>query len=169
MAATLAECSPEFSVLMGYWIVGADVETLYDLGSDVKQVTITNPHLYLGNPSSGTGFISEEPFEGTVTVDRGDLRTDKDAFGYSVESIYGGLNASQFEAEITPVVPQERIVIGVGERSPVIVSTMGGAGDIEVQLYYTASGKQVLHIDTEDGVGDVHVLLNGARAFITKI
>lgn len=103
MDETLAECSPEFSILMGYWIVGANVEELYHLDNEVVEVEIVNPHLYLGNPFAGTGFISEEPFEGTVTVKRADLFTDKDAFGYSVTEVYGGLNASQFRATISPV------------------------------------------------------------------
>lgn len=101
MDATLAECSPEFSVLLGYWIVGADVGQLYDLpADDDAEVEIVNPHLYLGNPFAGSGFISENAFTGTVRVRREDLRTDKDAFGYAVTEVYGGLRASDFEAEI---------------------------------------------------------------------
>jgi hypothetical protein len=104
MADTLAECSPGFSVLLGYWIVGADVGDLYDLNvTPEAEVEIVNPHLYLGNPFSGSGWISEEPFEGIVRVKREDLRTDKDAFGYSVDNIYGGLNASSYSAEIRTV------------------------------------------------------------------
>lgn len=103
MAETLANASPEFSVLLGYWIVGADVEDLHAMTSDATQVQIVNPHLYLGNPFAGSGFISEVAFEGTVTVKREDLHTDKGAFGYGVDDLYGGLNASQYRAEITPV------------------------------------------------------------------
>lgn len=103
----LDNASPEFSVLMGYWIVGADVETLLDLPYDGK-VEIVNPYLYLGNPFTGSGFITEKALTGTVTVDRTDLRSDKDAFGYSVNEIYGGLSTSQFEAEIRPVTTEEK-------------------------------------------------------------
>lgn len=104
MADTLAECSPEFSVLLGYWIVGTDVGELYDLPTDPEGVVeIVNPHLYLGNPFAGSGWISEKPFEGTVRVKREDLHSDKDAFGYSVNEVYGGLSASSFEAEIRAV------------------------------------------------------------------
>lgn len=97
----LLETSPEFSVLLGYWIVGADVSDLYELPG-VDDVEIVNPYLYLGNPFTGSGFISERPLEATVRVKRDDLRTDKDAFGYSVDKIYGGLNPSSFEAKVQP-------------------------------------------------------------------
>jgi hypothetical protein len=162
MAETLANASPEFSILMGYWIVGADLAQIYDLG-DATQVSITNPHLYLGNPFAGSGFISEEAFEGVVIVDRGDLRTDKDAFGYSVADVYGGLSASSYEADIKPVVPQERVTIGTGDQSPVIVATMAGAGDIEVQVHYsTRTGRQVVQIDAE-AAAQFEVLVNDGR------
>lgn len=95
----LANASPEFSVLMGYWIVSVDLATLY-AAPEGATVTIENPHLYLGNPFAGSGFITEEPLEGTVTVPREELRTDKDAFGYAVDEVYGGLSASQFHADI---------------------------------------------------------------------
>lgn len=101
MSYALANASPEFSTLMGYWIVGADVEDLYKLEVDENGfVAIENPHLYLGNPFMGDGFITEEALTGTAYVRRSDLQTDKSAFGYSVNSIYGGLNASQFEAKV---------------------------------------------------------------------
>ena len=101
----LANASPEFSVLMGYWIVGADVEALYDLliDGDTQQVEITDPYIYLGNPFAGSGFISEKPLTGTVRLPRADLRTDKDAFGYSINDIYGGVHASSFEATIAAI------------------------------------------------------------------
>lgn len=105
ICSALAECSPEYSVLMGYWIVAADVEDLYDLPPDEDgEVEITNPYLYLGNPFTGSGWITEDPLQGVVRVKRADLRTDRDAFGYSVDEVFGGLNASNFAAEIRPVV-----------------------------------------------------------------
>ena len=100
----LANASPEYSVLLGYWIVGVDISDIYELAHDVEEVEIVNPYVYLGNPFSGSGFISEKPIEGVARVKRADLRTDKDAFGSSVDEIYGGLRASDFEAEIRPVV-----------------------------------------------------------------
>jgi hypothetical protein len=99
----LANATPEYSVLMGYWIVGADLSSIYELAHDVKEVEIVNPYLYLGNPFAGSGFISEQPIEGVVRVRREDLRTDRNAFGYAVGEIYGGLCPSDFEAEIRPV------------------------------------------------------------------
>jgi hypothetical protein len=165
MAATLAECSPEFSVLMGYWIAGVDVEQIYDLG-EAKQVTLTNPYLFLGNPFSGQGFVSEDAFEGTVIVDRGDLRTDKDAFGHGVSEIYGGLSGSQYSTAIQPYTPIERLTLGTGHpdnRSPIIVAPFAGAGDIEVQVFYSPhSGRQVVQIDTEPGA-QFEVLVNDGR------
>jgi hypothetical protein len=101
----LDNADPEYSLLMGYWVVGATVSDLFALPADVPDlpVTITDPHLYLGNPFAGSGFVSEEPIRGTVTIKRSELRTDSDAFGYSLDKVYGGLNPSDFEARIQPV------------------------------------------------------------------
>lgn len=107
MNSTLAECSPEFSVLLGYWIVGADLSDLYKLPYDCEQVEIVNPYLYLGNPFSGSGWISDDPFEGVVQVARKDLRTDKDAFGYSIDNIFGGVSPSSYQAEIRAITTGE--------------------------------------------------------------
>lgn len=104
MDYTLANASPEYSVLLGYWIVGADVSDISELPNDAEaEIEIVNPYLYLGNPFSGSGFISERPLEGIARVKREDLRTDKDAFGYSVDEVFGGLRASSFEAELRVV------------------------------------------------------------------
>jgi hypothetical protein len=97
----LANASPEYSVLLGYWIVGVDVSRIYESPNDPDtELEIVNPYLYLGNPFSGSGFISERPMDGVVKVKREDLRTDKDAVGYSVDEIYGGLSTSDFECEL---------------------------------------------------------------------
>lgn len=97
----LANASPEYSVLMGYWIVGAEVSGIHELPSDPEaEIEIVNPYLYLGNPFSGSGFISERPLEGRVRVKREDLRTDRDAFGYPVDQIYGGLRTSDFDCAL---------------------------------------------------------------------
>lgn len=100
--ATLAECSPEYSVLMGYWIVGVDLSDILKLPSE-GEVEIVNPYLYLGNPFTGSGFISPKPLQARVRVARSDLTTDKDAFGYAVDEIYGGLRPSDFEADLIAV------------------------------------------------------------------
>ena len=78
------------SVLMGYWVVRADVSAIYDLTPDAR-VEITNPYLFIGNPFSGAGWITDNPLHHTITVDRKDLVTDRDAFGYGVDEIFGGL------------------------------------------------------------------------------
>ncbi len=104
----LAECSPEFSILMGYWVVGADVRHLFDLDSDADTtVEITDPHLYLGNPFAGSGWITEKPLTGTVRLRRDQLTTDTDAFGYSLDNVYGGLTPSQYAADLRTVHPEE--------------------------------------------------------------
>jgi hypothetical protein len=97
----LANASPEYSVLLGYWIVGAAVADIHALPNDPEaEIDIVNPYLYLGNPFTGSGFISERPMDGVARVKRKDLRTDKDAFGYAVDEIYGGLRASDFECKL---------------------------------------------------------------------
>lgn len=98
----LLEVSPEFGVTMGYWVIGADIEVLYNLPvrEGDYEVEIVNPFLFLGNPFSGRGWITEVALEGIVTVQRSDLRSDKDAFGYSVQEIFGHPSASDFDAEI---------------------------------------------------------------------
>lgn len=102
----LDECSPEFSVLLGFWFFGADVEALYDLDGSAP-VKITDPYLYLGNPFAGSGYITTEPLQGAVTVQRDELRTDEGAFGYSLNKVFGGLSASQFAAKIESVKDSE--------------------------------------------------------------
>jgi hypothetical protein len=97
---TLDECSPEFSSLMGFWVMAVDPGELYRMGFEVERVRITNPFLYLGNPLAGSGFISPHALHGSVVLAREDLRTDADAFGYSLEKVYGGLRSSDFEAKI---------------------------------------------------------------------
>lgn len=112
----LANASPEFSTLMGYWIIAADVEQLYNLPGDTDHgdmlLDIEGPHLYLGNPFAGSGFITETALHGTVTVRRDQLRTDKDAFGYSVNEVYGGLSARDFTAVIRPATITVSLTIG---------------------------------------------------------
>lgn len=98
---TLLECSPEYSVLMGYWVCAVDLETLYDAGE--SKLRITNPHLWLGNPFAGSGWLSEEPLHGSFVVERRDVHTDKGAFGYSINDIFGGVSTSAYEAEVEKV------------------------------------------------------------------
>lgn len=100
----LANHSPEYSVTLGFWIVSIRPSAMYELLlADAKYVDITGPHLYLGNPFVGSGFITEKPLQLTVRVAREDLVTDKAAFGYAVAEVYGGLYASEYEADIVAV------------------------------------------------------------------
>lgn len=100
----LNEANYPGAVLMGYWIVGADVSDLYKLPNEPETlVEIVNPHLYLGNPFAGTGMITDGPLTHTIRVRRDQLSTDADAFGYAVTEVFGGLNPSSFEAAITAV------------------------------------------------------------------
>lgn len=103
VATVLDNTSPEFSVLMGYWIVGADVRELFDLPADTQEVDIINPYLYLGNPVMGHGYVSDAPLHGTVRIKGADLRTDEQAYGYSINTIYGAINASSFTAQVISV------------------------------------------------------------------
>jgi hypothetical protein len=90
------------TVPIGYYVLA--VETLYELPTDPDaEVDIVNPHLFLGNPFTGAGFVTEKPLTGVVRVRRGDLLTDKEAFGYGVAEIYGGVSVSDFEAEVRAV------------------------------------------------------------------
>lgn len=104
----LDNASPEFSVNMGFWIVGADVAAFLDMPSSGK-VRITNPYLYIGNPFSGSGYVTDKALTGRAVVDREDLRTDKSALGYSIHDIYGGVSPSSFEAEIRPIRDTEEV------------------------------------------------------------
>ena len=107
VAVVLENASPEFSVLMGYWIVGADVRGLVDLPGDTQEVDIINPYLYLGNPVMGHGYVSDAPLHGTVRIKGADLRTDEQAYGYSINTIYGAINASSFTAQVISVPPKD--------------------------------------------------------------
>jgi hypothetical protein len=160
MAETLANASPEFSTLMGYWIVGADVRDLYEMPfSDTGEVLITNPHLYLGSPFAGSGFISEEAFEGVVRVKRANVKTDKAAFGHDVDSIYGGLTPSDFTATITAL--GERSVVDPKDPAPVIVAPFAGDGDIVLTVAYAGpNGRQVVLVDTEEHA-QFQLIVNG--------
>ncbi|MFJ8966695.1 hypothetical protein ACIRG5_45600 [Lentzea sp. NPDC102401] len=91
--------SPEFSVAIGQALIGVDLATVVRLPAS-GTVELRNPHVWLGNPFAGSGWCSEEAFTGTLTVDRSDLRTDKDAFGYSWDEVVGGTSPSTYTGEI---------------------------------------------------------------------
>jgi hypothetical protein len=90
---------PEFSVAIGQALIGVDLETVVHLPSS-GAVGLRNPHVWLGNPFAGSGWCSEQAFTGTLTVDRGDLKTDKDAFGYSWNEVVGGTSPNYYAGEL---------------------------------------------------------------------
>lgn len=49
---------------------------------------VTDPVIVMGNPFAGAYWDAQ--FEGTLEVKRTDLSTDRGAFGYSVDEVYGG-------------------------------------------------------------------------------
>lgn len=94
--ALLAEVGSH--VGMVYVMAGTTVDEVLDLPEDGK-VRIVGPHLYVGNPFTGAAMV-DGPFDGALHVDRADLRTDADAFGYSWNTICGGTWPSAYAAEI---------------------------------------------------------------------
>lgn len=101
---TLAECSTD--VMMGYWVLSADLATLYK-SNEGDKLRFTNPHLFLGNPFTGAGWVTEEALHGTIDIDREDVHTDKEAFGYGINEIYGGVYASEYESEVAIVTEEQ--------------------------------------------------------------
>lgn len=100
-ANTIANASPEFSLCLVYALATVEPSDLNDLDSEVKYVEIIDPHLWLGNPFTGSGYAGE--FEGRVLVKRADLRTDKEAFGYSWNEVVGG--GYQTDSSLVPADP----------------------------------------------------------------
>jgi hypothetical protein len=98
--------SPEFSVAIGQALIGVDLAAVANLPASGK-VELRNPHVWLGNPFAGSGWCSEEAFTGTLTVDRADLQTDDDAFGYSWNEVVGGTSPSDFSCEVAAVAKPE--------------------------------------------------------------
>jgi hypothetical protein len=94
--------SPEYGVAMGYWLFAVNVRDLIPLMSYEGKLRITGAHFWLGNPFAGSGW-ADGPFEGEVVIDRADLRTDKDAFGYSWTEVVGGTSPSYYESKIEVV------------------------------------------------------------------
>lgn len=96
----LSEGAYPGAVLIGYALIAVDVEDVYNLPGE-GEVEIRNPHVYLGNPFAGSGWAAG-PFEGTMRYDRKDLRTDRDAFGYSWTEIAGPV-VSAYRGEVAAV------------------------------------------------------------------
>lgn len=80
------------TVVMGFWIAQVEIPDIYNLSPhDEATVYIKNPYLFLGNPFTGNGWMTEERLGGELRVERQYLCTDRDQYGYSVDDIYGGL------------------------------------------------------------------------------
>jgi hypothetical protein len=93
--------SPEYCFCMGYWLFAVNVRDLIPLMSYEGKLRVTGAHFWLGNPFAGSGW-ADGPFEGEVIIDRADLRTDKDAFGYSWTEVCDPV-VSYYEAKIEVV------------------------------------------------------------------
>jgi hypothetical protein len=98
--ATAANLLANVSTTIGmvYVMAGTTADVFLTLPED-GQVRVVSPYLYVGNPFSGSAMV-DGPFNGSLVVDRGDLRTDNDAFGYSWNEIAGGVHASSYAAQI---------------------------------------------------------------------
>lgn len=91
----------EYQSLMGYWLLAVQVSTLWDIQTQpLPKLRVTDPGFWLANPWNGSGFDAK--FEGVVYIDRADLRTDHDAFGYSWTEVASPV-ISYYEAEIEAV------------------------------------------------------------------
>jgi hypothetical protein len=108
-AEVVDNASPEYNTAIGYALISVDLSVFLTMPAepDVK-VDLVDPHVWLGSPFSGSGWCSESAFTGTLTVTRGDLATDKDAFGYSWGDVVGGVNPSDFEGSLVVVPPVTR-------------------------------------------------------------
>lgn len=76
-----------------------DLSTILDAEPGDK-VVITNPWLLLGDPFQGDGY--EVELRGNVTLDRGQIRTDRAAGGYSWSTI-AGVNPGSYSCEVAVI------------------------------------------------------------------
>lgn len=70
-----------------YLLATVNPSDLLNIDRETDSLTFTDPHILLSNAYAGNGH--EEQMTGEVTVPAADLRTDKDAFGYSWNEIAG--------------------------------------------------------------------------------
>ena len=103
-ADCIANASPEYGVCMGYWLIGVYVRDLLPLMSYEGKLRVTDPGFWLGNPFAGSGYTAN--FEGEVIIDRADLRTDHDAFGYGWEDVVGEKQAHAFNESKIEIVEE---------------------------------------------------------------
>jgi hypothetical protein len=108
MNSVLAEVSFEYSGAVASWLFPADPWWLYELPQEPETIIeIEHPYLWLGNPWQGDGWVNEKPFDGTVRIKRGDLRTDKDNWGYGWNDVVGGVYLGAFDAAEVRVVQEK--------------------------------------------------------------
>lgn len=103
----VGNASPEFSVVMGYALLGVDLADFLTMPTDADRVVeLRNPFVWLGSACTGSGWCSQEPFTGTLRVARGELRTDDDAFGWSWDKVVGGVSPADFtDASLVVIEP----------------------------------------------------------------
>lgn len=70
-------------------VFSANPSFVYDI-SDEADVNISNPFLWLTNPWSGNGY-GVQVSDVTATVKMSDIHTDKAAWGYGADDVFGGL------------------------------------------------------------------------------
>lgn len=116
-AEIIDNASPEFGVAMGYALIAADLHDITSLPAEGK-VELRNPHVWLGSPFSGSGWCGDDALTGTLTVHREDLRTDKDAFGYSWSEVVGGTHASYYTGEVVAVPAPNTDSTGAPDTKP---------------------------------------------------
>lgn len=83
------------------WLFTVRVGDIADLGPD-RGIRVTRPYLMLSNPYAGDGWVTDEPLDVTIELQRDELSTDKAAAGYGWEQI-AGCCISAYEADIEPL------------------------------------------------------------------
>lgn len=101
MYGIIDNASPEFTVCMGFWLFEVHPRDIYDWKPETTKLRVTNPGFWLGSPFSGSGYADQ--LEGSIYIERADLRTDKQAWGYGWGEVVGGYCFGNFEVEIEEV------------------------------------------------------------------
>lgn len=101
-AEVVDNASPQYTVVMGYALLGVELAEVVGL-PETGKVELRDFHVWLGSPFSGSGWCSEEPFTGTLVVDRAELHTDDDYPGYSWGKVVGGTSPRYYGGRIASV------------------------------------------------------------------
>ncbi|MEU0529176.1 hypothetical protein [Amycolatopsis tolypomycina] len=105
-AEVVGNASPEYTVIMGYALLGVELSELDKLPDDEDAaIELCDPHVWLGSAFTGSGWCSEEAFTGTLMVRRGEVLTDDDAFGCSWDKVVGGADPADFGGSLRVVTP----------------------------------------------------------------